>query len=163
MTQESPTRIVPRPRSTARRDPDREVARSPLIYLASPISTYRDTARYVHMLDLARAAFPDAELLPAKGLYSGNESWRRTWPEHLKHITACLFFTDTDESVGLGVMTEIEDCLSHNLPVSLLQDDGSVIEYRRLRIELIDGGMSWRRYKRVTIRREPKKATNAES
>jgi hypothetical protein len=119
-----------------------------VVYLASSMSTY-DTPRYDAMIEHARQAFPDAELLPARGLYTSSAHWLATWPTHLARLTAVVFFADTDSSVGKGVFKEIEDALAAKLPVYFLYDDGGMVPHKDVSLILIRDGMNWRKYAQV--------------
>ena len=122
----------------------------PLLYVASPITCY-STPRYDQMLEHVRRHFPDADLLPARGLYQGSAHWLATWPTHLARITGLVFFADTDRSIGRGVVLEIDDATDRvpPVPVSYLQDDGTLVPFERVWLPLINGGASWRRYAQV--------------
>src|SRR5262249_30984226 len=118
------------------------------VYLASSMSTYQ-TERYDAMIAHAQRAFPDAELLPARGIYTSSGHWLATWPDHLARLTAVVFFAETDGSIGKGVHKEIEDSLAAGLPVYYLHDDGGMVPREAVSLILIRAGMDWRRYAKV--------------
>jgi hypothetical protein len=134
--------IVPQPDIA----PPRE--RREVVYLASSMSTYQ-TPRYDAMVAHVQRAWPDAELLPARGLYTSSAHWLATWPNHLARLTATVFFADVDGSVGKGVYKEIEDALAASLPVFYLYDDGGMVPREAVSLILIRDGMNWRKYARV--------------
>jgi hypothetical protein len=125
--------------------------RRPLIYVASPKAVYQ-TPRYDQMLLHARRHFPNADLLPARDLYLDNQHWRATWPKHLKRISAVVFFADADATLGRGVVTELSDARRQGVPIYYLQDDGSLLPYKQVAVEVLDGGASWQRYARVRVK-----------
>jgi hypothetical protein len=127
---------------------DNSPSRRLLVYVASPLATYQ-TARYDRMLAQAQAHFPDADLLPARGLYHDSAHWRATWPQHLRRITGLLFFADPDSSIGRGVFAELADAKRRGLPLHYLRGDGTLIPCDEVVVELLDDGVSWRRYARV--------------
>ncbi len=162
MPRKASTLSIPQAQAGPQGKRARRLNKPPLIYLASPIPTYT-TARYDAMLEHARRAYPDSELLPARGLYLGSDHWRQTWPQHLKRITSACFFPDVDGSIGLGVHRELQDVIAACLPVHLLQDNGELVPFERVRLILIDGGASWRKYAHVSVRPARKKANSEAS
>jgi hypothetical protein len=121
-----------------------------VIYIASPVATY-DTPRYDLMIAHAQSAFPDGELLPARGLYRDSAHWLATWPAHLARLLALVFFTDSDGSIGYGVYKEIADAQARDIPIHYLSDSGALILGERMALDVIDGGLSWRRYAGVRL------------
>jgi hypothetical protein len=132
------------------RETDKSTARRLLLYVASPMATYQ-TPRYDQMLAHARQHFQDGNLMPARDLYSSNAHWQATWPQHLKRIDGVVFFTDTDLTIGKGVVAELSDALRRGVPIHYLQDDGSLLPYKQVAVEVLDGGASWRKYARVQV------------
>jgi hypothetical protein len=120
-----------------------------VVYLATSMSTY-DTPRYDAMIAHVQRAWPNAELLPARGLYTSSLHWLATWPHHLKRLTATVFFADTDGSVGKGVFKEIEDSLAAGIPVYYLYDDGGMVPREAISLILIRAGVNWRKYAQVS-------------
>jgi hypothetical protein len=142
---EVPTEIVSQSAEVTKPlDKPREV-----VYLASSMTTYQ-TPRYDAMIAHVQRAFPGAELLPARGLYTSSAHWLATWPDHLKRLTATVFFAEVDGSVGKGVYKEIEDSLTAGLPVYYLHDDGGMVPREAVSLILIRGGMDWRKFARVS-------------
>jgi hypothetical protein len=92
----------------------------PLVYVASPISTYW-LPRYGQMLKQidtwSRTQFHDVELLPARGLYQGPEDWLHKWGEISKSLSAFAFFAAEDNTIGAGVLQEILDAVRLGVPV----------------------------------------------
>jgi hypothetical protein len=121
-----------------------------VIYVASPVATY-DTPRYDLMIAHAQRAFPDAKVLLARGLYRDRAHWLAIWPAHLAQLRALVYFADMDGSIGNGVFKEIADAQAQGIPVHYLSDDGVLILSERVALDLIDGGLSWRRYARVRL------------
>jgi hypothetical protein len=121
-----------------------------VIYVASPVASY-DKPRYDLMIAHAQRAFPDAKVLPARGLYRDRAHWLATWPAHLARLLALVYFADLDGSIGNGVYKEIADAQARSIPVHYLSDSGALIRGERVALDLIDGGLSWRRYARVRL------------
>jgi hypothetical protein len=121
-----------------------------IIYIASPVGTY-DTPRYDLMIAHAQRAFPDAKLLPARGLYRDRAHWLATWPAHLARLLALVFFTDRDGSIGYGVYKEITDAQARGVPIHYLSDGGALVLGARVALDLLDGGLPWRRYAQVRL------------
>jgi hypothetical protein len=141
----TPTDIVPQGAEVATTPP----ARGEVVYLASSMSTYA-TARYDAMVEHTRRAFPDAELLSARDLYTSSAHWLSTWPDHLARLTALVFFAETDGSIGKGVYKEIEDALAAGIPVYYLYDSGDTVLHTFVSLILIRDGVNWRKYARVS-------------
>jgi hypothetical protein len=125
-----------------------------VVYLASSMTTYQ-TTRYDAMIEHVRTAFPDAELLPARDLYTSSAHWLATWPNHLKRLTATVFFADTDGTIGKGVAQEIEDSLAAGIAVYFIYDDGGMVPHEAVSLILLRSGMDWRRYMHVEAPSRP--------
>lgn len=67
-------------------------AANKLVYLASPLSTYR-TKRYREMFAYCQSTFA-AEILEPKRLFSSSVEWRTNWPKVLACIDHLVFFSD---------------------------------------------------------------------
>lgn len=119
------------------------------VYLASPIGTYH-TPRYDRMLAHAGRHFPDASILPARGLYRDVADFKRRWPRLLPTLSALAFFADEAGYIGYGVWTEIRDMRRRGLPVWFLTDDGALYAWEAVRFGVPDE-QDWRRYLRVTL------------
>lgn len=97
-----------------------------LAYLASPKPTF-GTPRHRRMLARAQRLFPQAEVLPASGVFESNEDWRARWTAVLASLSALVFFPEVDGSIGLGVSQEVADARAASLPVFLLTDAGELL------------------------------------
>ena len=89
------------------------------VYVASPLSTYQ-TDRYEAMVSRIRSHAPDADILPARDLFTGNADWRRNWPVILPMLDAVVFFADEDGCIGAGTEQEIADAQLTGIPVFFL-------------------------------------------
>jgi len=120
------------------------------IYLASPIATY-STQRYDRRLATVRRRFADADILEPRLLFDSNSAWKAIWPALLPTLDLVVFFADTDCSVGRGVFAEIQDARTLGVPVLYLADRAGF--RRNFDLVIIDDGISWRRYARVSVAR----------
>ncbi len=123
-------------------------------YVASPISTY-ETPRYDATLHRLRTLLPNAELLPARDLFTSNQDWRDHWPELLPTLKAIVFFDDGG-SIGRGVWQEIHDAQSAGLPVFYLPHPAAnLLPLDGVTVSLIAHRRSWARYAEVVYRLTP--------
>lgn len=123
-------------------------------YIASPLSTY-DTPRYAAMLVRLRELLPDAELLPARSLFTSNADWLRRWPEILPTLSAVVFFDDRS-TIGRGVYQEVEDAQAARLPVFYLpHPDADLLSYDGKSVLLVAHGRSWAHYADVVYMLTP--------
>jgi hypothetical protein len=150
------TRILPpTPIMPQISEPSRDASHAhQVVYIASPLSTY-DEPRYDRMVQRAARAYPDAELLTARDLYRDTLHWQATWPQHLARLTAFLYFSDVDGTIGRGVLMEITDALMRRIPTFYLPDVGDLLPQGRIDMELVHGGRSWTHYARVTVLPQP--------
>lgn len=99
------------------------------IYLASPIGTYA-SKRYDRMATMAAGHFPDAMIVPARGLYRDTPEWRARWPNKASQYDALAFFADELGFIGIGVAREIADIEALGRPVHWLNDTGDLLDPR---------------------------------
>lgn len=124
------------------------------VYIASPLSTY-ETPRYAAMLARLRELLPDAELLPARDLFTSNADWLRRWPEILPTLAAVVFFDDRGR-IGRGVYQEVEDAQAARLPVFYLpHPDADLLPYDGESVLLAAHGRSWAHYADVVYMLTP--------
>lgn len=118
------------------------------VYVASPIQTYA-TPRYDAMLARLRQLLPQAEVLPARDLFTSNEDWRQRWPVLLPTLDALVFF-DHRGSIGRGVYQEIEDAAAAGLTVFYLPHPAAeLLPYDGEHVRILPHGRSWERYAEV--------------
>jgi hypothetical protein len=89
------------------------------VYVASPLSTFL-TDRYDTQLARLQKLLPNAELVPARELFTSNADWRQQWPALLRTLDVVVFFDDDDGCIGAGTVQEICGAWSSGIPVFFL-------------------------------------------
>ena len=124
------------------------------IYLAAPLTINR-RSRHPYYLKVAREIYPDHELIVALHEFKDNADFRRRWPQILSRLRdeeGSLGFTAaSDDSIGFGVWTEIQDAIAAGIPVGYFYP--WIRDFARLEIvkfAFIEGG-SKSRYVRVVF------------
>jgi hypothetical protein len=101
------------------------------IYLASNVETF-STPRYDVMLQFVGSKYPQANIREPKKLFPDSVSWLLRWTSILHTLDMLVFFRLENETIGPGVLKEVQDALRVNIPVLLLDDDGTFSPYFRL-------------------------------
>jgi len=144
--------IVPHPHAENKDAPStRAIAPADVtgnVYLASSLATYH-TPRYARMCNRAHTCFPKATILPARDLFTSNESWRAGWPAVLASCAALAFFADDAGWIGYGVWTEMHDAARAGLPIWYLSRTGAPHPLERLTFTVDED--DWRQYASVAL------------
>lgn len=98
-----------------------------LIYISSPVSTYSDTKRYYKTVDGIQRFFPDADIYPARNLYSGPDDWLNTWLSIRDAFDALVFFSDEAGFIDIGCHFEIRGISRAGKPVYYRNRSGYII------------------------------------
>ncbi len=113
-----------------------EHARSQVIYLSSPLSTY-ETRRYGVMLGHCHRLFPGAKVLEPKFLFDSADDWRTKWPGTLAGIDQLVFFHDGNPDwIGAGVLREVHDAFDLGKPIWCLDDDGHLHPFEAVKLRV---------------------------
>jgi hypothetical protein len=88
------------------------------------------------MLQHAQRSFPDADIVPARGLYADSADWRTRWPREAPSYAALVFFSDPVGFIGLGTFTEIAHVGTLGKPVHFLDDRGHTHPYADVEMQI---------------------------
>jgi len=92
------------------------------LYVACSMSMFA-TMQYDTYLARIKADYPEHEILEPKLLYHCHTEWLEGWKDLKPLLSLFIFFRDTEDYIGLGVVTEM---IGLRCPILLLTDSGYV-------------------------------------
>ena len=119
-----------------------------VVYVMAPMTIY-GTPRHRALMAQLKATFPAVEFIFAQpGLFQNTQHWLETIEDLLIRCQAGILLTDNGV-IGRGCFCEWQDLLALERPVFLWVNSQLVSEWET---RLIDGGESWVRYARVSLK-----------